>query len=300
MTEPGLAMMATEILQTVDTWRLPMRILATFSAVVLATLLFSSAQAQQGPAGLYVWDQNNSSAGGNVIRELDETVPSAGSIVSQTLTNAPDVEYGNGNFYNSGNNGVLQVIDANSGLITNSVTLDFSGSFNNVVTALEFVDGFLYGAATLTGSPFNPAALAIIDLDSGAVNNVGSTNIFGPLGGLAYDGDTLFAVEAGNTNPTDLYTLDLATGAATSVGSTGVQLTGLEFGNDGVLYGLGQGANENQLFEIDPNTGQASLIGEINGVTGRSITAGPVAVPEPSSMMLLAGSMIALVIRRRR
>ena len=268
-------------------------------AIILATPV--SAFAQQGPAGLYIWDQIDP-AGGPVIRELDETVPAAGAVVSQVINNAPEFEYANGNFYNSQNNGILQVINADTGMVSSELTLDFGPSFNNVVTALEYVDGFLYAGSAFQGSPFAPSEFTIVDLNTGDVSTIGMTGVFGPLGGLAYNDGVMYAIESGNQVGTNLYTIDLATGSATSVGSTGLTLTGLEFGNDGVLYALGQDGFNDQLFTLDPNTGAATLIGTIAGEpNGRSITAGPVTViPEPSCMALLICGCAVFVKRRRR
>ena len=270
------------------------------AAILMATP--GTSFAQQGPAGLFIWDLNEPAAGGSVIRELDETGPSAGAVVSQPLLNAPEFEYGNGNFYNSGNNGTLQIVNAGSGLVTSELSLDFGSSFNNVVTALEYVDGFLYAGTAFQGSPFAPASFATVDLNTGDVTTIGTTGVFGPLGGLAYSNGVMYAIEAGNQTPTDLYTIDLATGVATSVGDTGLTLTGLEFGNDGVLYALGQDAFNDQLFSLDPGTGAATLIGTIAGdPNGRSITAGPATViPEPSSLALLITGCALFVSRRRR
>lgn len=54
-----------------------------------------------------------------------------------------------------------------------------------------------------------------------------------------------------------LGTVDVNTGATTLIGATGVQLTDIAFAPDGTLYGLSFIA----LYEIDPNTAQATFIG---------------------------------------
>lgn len=273
------------------------------TAVATALLLNSvPTDAQQGPAELWVWDDSTAlpagpNGGNNGIRELDETTPAAGVFVSvEAIENAPEIEFAGDVFYNSTTEQILEIVDASTGLVDNTVALDFSGTITAatgpfpVGTALEVIGTTLYAGIVgdrANGGP-NPSELATIDPITGVVTSIGLTGLDRPLGGLAYNG-TMYAVNAGGADPANLYTIDLTTGAATLVGSTGVQLTGLEFGIDGVLYAVGRGDSNDVLFTIDPVTGTSTVIG--GNLTGDFSGAGSITssyiIPEPAAVALL-------------
>ena len=57
--------------------------------------------------------------------------------------------------------------------------------------------------------------------------------------------------------------------------------------------------SHNKLFTIDPGTGNATVVGIADGITGLAIA--PAAVPEPGSVALvLAGLGGIWAVRRRR
>ncbi|MGK7931300.1 MAG: PEP-CTERM sorting domain-containing protein [Microcystaceae cyanobacterium] len=280
-------------------------ILAIIGSTIGLSLISNPLLAQQGPAELWIWDN-----AANTLRELDETVPSSDTVISSVLSNAADIEFAGDIFYYASLRGpggrLLLTIDANTGSQLNSVAFDFGTSSSDNITALELIDGVLYGGAAIGGSGSTSfAELATIDVNTGLVSIIGATSIGGPLGGLAYNGSTAYAVQAGGQNPTDLFTIDLATGASTSVGSTGVQLSGLEFGADGVLYATGIGSNSGQLYTINPTDGSSTLIGSIAGGSQvRAITSsfsGTQSVPEPGTIFgLLTVASVGLLTRRKK
>ena len=103
-----------------------------------------------------------------------------------------------------------------------------------------------------------------------------------------------------------LFTVDTSTGAAKAVGDvvdqngSNITLTGLEFGTDGVLYGLGRMPDQDTLFTIDPSSGSATRVGVIANV-GTGSTTSLTTVPEPSSLALLAVACVTMAaIDRRR
>ncbi len=247
--------------------------------------------APQGPAGL--WIHEDAAGGGpddDLIFELNEVLPAMGAVVSTEDTGfAADMEYDvlNDVFYLTGNgqNNGLQIVDRASGAIVPSpgINAGLAAIGQETVTAAEIVGTTLFGAATTIGGGGGPSDLVRMDPNSGDVVLVGPTGL-NALGGLAYNG-TMYAITAGGANPAELYTINLSTGAATLVGSTGVQMTGLEFGADGVLYGLGRNPN-NVLYTLDPATGAVASIGTIaDAVFTNAITSDfPSRLPCPADL----------------
>jgi uncharacterized protein YjiK len=93
---------------------------------------------------------------------------------------------------------------------------------------------------------------------------IGSFGVGGEMAGLGYDptSDTLY----GTTLGTDmLYSINRSTGATTAIGSLGVTDMGaLEYDvSTGKLYGAVGSPAGDGLYEINPATAQASLIGNI-------------------------------------
>ncbi len=180
-------------------------------------------------------------------------------------------EWGRGAYYahNTNVKTDLLVIDPATGVATSTIILSFPPG-GDVLTSLEFVGDTLYAGLATEGGGVAPSTLVTIDLNTGVVSTVGAMGINGPTGGLAWDGSRMYTVNSGASGVATLYAVNLATGAATPVGlirdvANGAQvtLTGLEFGANGVLYGLGRGPNDNQLFAINPMTGAAALLGTL-------------------------------------
>ena len=122
----------------------------------------------------------------------------------------------------------------------------------------------------LFGVPLNTKGLYEIDTATGESNFVGSINGVGTEGAT---GDLAFA--PGSTGEfyyliaDDLYVVDLASLNATLIGSVPFDSSGLAFTADGTLYGC----SKTELWEIDPETANATFIGgfgfgNINDLSG--------------------------------
>ena len=214
---------------------------------------------------------------------IDTDAVSATAVGPNTVSSIlPEIEQGpSGTVYGSDtvDNTLLYSIDPATGAVFDSLVMTFPPG-GDVITAMEFVGQTLYaGFATEGGhSGSVSSALVTIDTGTGDVTSVGETGILNPLGGLAYDGSTMYAVSAGGAG--SLYTIDLATGAATLVGATGFAMTALEFGDDGALYGLPRprSVSVNHLLRIDTVTGAGIDLGLLAGAPGNglvSLTATP-------------------------
>jgi hypothetical protein len=177
------------------------------------------------------------------------------------------------------------------------------------------------GSANWHGLAGNPALnlLYTVNLDApgfpllsvtpaGVISTIGNTNQF--IAGLAYDSDNnvLYAM---NQNG-GLFTLNTTTGASTLIGNTGIpnNRPGLAYDTDAdILYmNTGTGPGANNLYQINPATAAATLVGPNGPTAGQGIDGlafiptGPVgAVPEPSGLALgLAGALLVLGLRWRR
>lgn len=132
---------------------------------------------------------------------------------------------------------------------------------------------------------------------------------FDGAGGMAYDAinDIMYATDLASWGSTDLYTLDLITGQASSVGTYNnsmiLGISSLAFDPNLGLFGVDQKINStfiDQLFSLDPSTGQASYIADLDTRNLLGLTFIPAnAIPEPSTLMLALGVAGALVFWRR-
>lgn len=99
--------------------------------------------------------------------------------------------------------------------------------------------------------------LFTVNVDSGDINIIGlmSEQMFD----IAFDNDgNLFGISDNG----DLYSIDPETAAISLIGSTGEFINALEFSPTGELYGAGE-----QFYSINPVSGSASAIGDLNGFT---------------------------------
>jgi hypothetical protein len=138
-----------------------------------------------------------------------------------------------------------------------------------------------------------------INPTTGAATLIGSTGLsgFGSWRSLSTNSSTLYFA-----NGTDLYTLNTSTGLATLVGPLGDdnEIGAMVF-EDGTLYG---GANEPGVTvdTIDPTTGAATTgPGVSSSFTSYFYAIAPypipgAAVPEPSSLAMLACGLLALAV----
>ncbi len=135
------------------------------------------------------------------------------------------------------------------------------GSLPAVMSDIAAYDGSLYGISEAPSGGFS--TLYSINPSSGSGTAIGSgTGV--ALNALAFSpSGTLYA--AGGDS---LYTIDLDTGTATIIGSgsgAGAYTSSgdLEFGSGGTLYLTSSTSSSDQLFSVDPTTGQGTLIGNI-------------------------------------
>ncbi|MFG0258321.1 MAG: hypothetical protein ACF8GE_10505 [Phycisphaerales bacterium JB043] len=207
------------------------------------------------------------------IYEVDVVTPDAINPVPLPSVEEPvlgSFEFGQGAFHAPSTQPAfsepLYQIEPGTGTLLDTLIMSFPPGGNGL-TSLEFVGGTLYAALSTLTNPNAPSSLIIIDTTTGIASMVGPMGFNAPTGGLAHDGTTMYTVNSGG-QPAVLYTVDTSTGAAAPVGplinvDTGAQikLTGLEFGLDGRLYGLGRGADNHVLFVIDPTTAWAFRLG---------------------------------------
>jgi len=278
--------------------------LKTTSTIIAATVFCMipvQVSVAQGDLRIYEVGGN----GNDVIWELEPARPLAFGSITQEINNAvAEFEYGGGIFYaaSTNDNTDLFLLEPGTGTLLDTVTMNFPGS-GNVITSMEFVGDTLYAGLATEGGPTDPSSLVTIDTATGAVNLVGDMGFPGPTGGLAWNG-SLYTVNSAATGAATLYSVDTSNGAASAIGSitdqngAEVSLTGLEFGTDGVLYGLGRGPDEDFLFTIDPANGNAIRNGAIVNL-GVGRTSSLTTVPEPDAFALLLAGLAMLSLRNR-
>lgn len=178
----------------------------------------------------------------------------------------------------------------------------FIRSLGNLgINALE---GGLTGNTLYTAS-YN-GTFGTLNSDTGEYTLIGSLGKYKgqwlkSSGDLAFGADGTLYATVNNGRTEYLATIDLNTGKANVLGAIGFgQVYGLVYFND-TLYGTT--ANK-QLLEINPATGQGSLVaklgeignGAIWGATGGTTSS----TPEPSTLLLLAPAMGFIWWRRRK
>jgi hypothetical protein len=187
---------------------------------------------------------------------------------------------------------------------------------NDLVLALEFAEGQLYGAADSAGNQGQgaPSRLVILDPETAAVFEIAVLD-YTSVHGLAYDPriDTMYGVgvpfDARGNTAAELFTVDLNSGATTPIGNVGSALGSLELGPDGRLYAGQLGVVGAALLTLDPQTGaiQSSVPTLQTSILGLSFAPGSrVALEVPTLglrglllLVTLVAGLGALVLRRR-
>jgi len=239
-----------------------------------------------------------------------------------------DVNQATGQATNPRNTGITNLVDiayASDGTLYGLTTFNSSGTDNALykfdpttgVPALvgatgsaDIIEGdlaFQPGTGTLFGLVDEFYRLFTLNTTTGAVGNVVSITgaSQGDWSGMAFASDgTLYVLDTSNET---LLTVNPSTGAVTSSvnlsGSLG-DAAGLEFDPaSGVLYTAdGNIPGTDNLYTLNPTTGVLALVGSTtlsNGLAG--LTFAPVAIPEPTGALALAGvALTSLLARRRR
>jgi hypothetical protein len=194
--------------------------------------------------------------------------------------------------------GSITEVDPATGLTTNQRPLTFTGGpiSSDIISGLAFSPtGVAYGSGNGNGNLWK------IDVDTAVAEFVGSSGAsffsleFGP-GGVLYGADF------------NLYEVDPLTGNAINIGpivTDSVSLfTGLDFADDGVLYGVTSDITSDSLYAIDWVSGQGTQIGSTGGnlASIASVPGTIRVVPEPLAVSLWSMSLLMVLpfIRVRR
>jgi hypothetical protein len=243
-----------------------------------------------------------SSVSASLIGQLS-TVPDGGS-----SSLGIGEQSGNLYVYDQNQQALLQVSSTNASTlatinlgITNTAEGDLAFAPNGTGYIVSTVDAEGDFGSTGAMYSFNTTPLS---------GNLITDSLSAQIDGLAFDssGDG-FALEQGGA------TLDSITtgGVIAEIGGTGIitdcggnqcySLGGLAF-TDGTLYAaLTNFSNStSDFYTINPSTGAAAFIGDIPFDQISGITAAPSVtppVPEPSTLVVMAGGFLAIVLRRR-
>jgi hypothetical protein len=218
----------------------------------------------------------------------------------------------NGNLYQLAQDGtILANININSGGVVSNFSegdMTFNGSTGYVDNTAGGGSPGLFSFTTSAGS-----------LTSGPIGGVTAPT----FDGLAFVGSTLYGLLAGDGTSTgggtQLYIIDTTTGVATALPNpTGISLgTGYNFGglaySGSTLYAEVSGddplhsVDAAWLYTIDPSTGLATLVSQIEdsggnpfdgGLSGIAFEAG--STPEPGTLGLMFLGLSGLALGRRR
>ncbi len=286
----------------------------TLATLALVTLAVSPATAGDDPV-LEPGDLIGSTA---ILGDLIQIDPATGvaAPLSTPTTGGPVTEIRfrqDGVLFatSGGGDSTLYTIDPISGVASVVGVHDFGA-----INGLEFVGGTLYGSYFAAGAPAEGpqpgVSLVIVDQTDASLTPLGPISGFGPVRGLAYDesNGVLYGVGLpagpgpGVLGVVDsLLAIDLATGNPTEIGSLGIEIGGMSFGPDGLLYA---GTVDGQLVVIDTTDASVTPIGptgfqRLSGITFAPAGAPPVIeVPTASSLgLLVLCALLGLVAFRR-
>ena len=183
----------------------------------------------------------------------------------------------------------LYRINKTTGVATNVGSLGISDA-----NALVFAaNGTLYTAG------FGSANLYTVNTSTGAATTLGNDG-FASAGDLAFNGGNLYLSSSND----QLIRINLANLAlSTAVGPLGFSsVFGLATANNSVLYGVAG----TQVFSVNTSTGAGTAVsnfsgGPLSAANGTAFfTESGAAVPEPSTILLLAVPLVGMVASRRK
>lgn len=201
--------------------------------------------------------------------------------------------------YSGGPDGVELLSSSDAGMGDIGPERDWLGG-------IEYMNGSLYAVRYRSGLPGGSENIILRIDNPGTADqtvtqigaSLGSVYEIGMVRALCRDGQGGLYMMSGYYAPTTtLYRINTTTGSATGLhtfasGTFPGLIEGLAF-SGGRLYGLTEGGS---LYQIDLNTYDAILVGELGGSYGwEDITA----IPEPGMLALAAVAAVAFLSRRR-
>ena len=137
------------------------------------------------------------------------------------------------------------------------------GSHLNINSISQYSPGLAYDGTTGIMYSNSISGLYSIDVTTAATTYIGNNGGVS-LTGLTHSGDysTLYA-----SSYSSLYSIDILTGSADYVGGfgSGIQLIDFATDSNGVVYGSSTHGN---LYTVNTDSGAATLLGGISGLTG--------------------------------
>lgn len=264
------------------------------SCAVLVTLaIFAPLARAQALYGVTFFDNelisiNTTTGEGTLIAALSMPVSAYGLAFrgSQLYTFSPDTDS-------------IHTIDTNNGTVGPAININVGNLAGEGDLAFRS-DGMGFLATVFSDETFTPRNdLFMFDIVLGTSTLIGSTSM--AIDGLAFVGNTLYALSQGDVVPPSLYIVNQFNGELTEVGSLDVSanslFSGLGVWTDGSLYA----AVDDQLYIVDTTSGLASKVGAADAMVGFSGISGlATAIPEPSAYTLMVGATVLVVALRRR
>ncbi|MEA2105975.1 MAG: choice-of-anchor J domain-containing protein, partial [Bacteroidota bacterium] len=203
--------------------------------------------------------------------------PQETEVISATSVNNYAGTWALGKWYAVSENNALVTVNTETGIITTIGTLDL-----NSVTGIAYD----WNSNTMYAMDYNGenSELYTVDIQTAEVTRVGLGSTPGININLACDLEgNLYSM---NISDDKLYAISKTAGAGTPVGDLGIDISyaqDMEFdhANGDILYATAYAASDGGLYVIDPQTGEASLLGNFTAGNELGGFAIPYFTPEP-------------------